>query len=228
MLVIDLAVPRDIEEDVGEVDNVYLYNIDDLERIAAENLARRHADVEQAWKLVREEAVELGSLFETEGFATLMREFDEQQKRVVSEEQARVFARQMFATLTEAQRQEIADALHRVTNKLLAAPRHTLRVAAKGDRWDECVRITRDLFAFDGEGKRRGGTYDDGDTTTKSTAQHSRNQRGGNLELRKSGMDTSPSLREFLSSRYSSQEDTKLANSGTKDTKGAEERSESS
>jgi hypothetical protein len=51
--------------------------------------------------------------------------------------------------------------------------------------------------------------------TTDYTAQHSRNQRGGNLELRKSGMDTSPSLREFLSSRYSSQEDTKLANSGT-------------
>jgi hypothetical protein len=59
-------------------------------------------------------------------------------------------------------------------------------------------------------------------STTKNTAQHSRNQRGGNLELRKSGMDTSPSLREFLSSRYSSQEDTKLANSGTKATKGAE------
>jgi glutamyl-tRNA reductase len=45
LFLIDIAVPRDIDPDVQELDNVYLYNIDDLEAIVRENVAHRAQDL---------------------------------------------------------------------------------------------------------------------------------------------------------------------------------------
>jgi glutamyl-tRNA reductase len=55
-LFLDLALPRDIEAAVTELDNVYLYNLDDLARIAAQNLAAREAEVTRARLLAAEKA----------------------------------------------------------------------------------------------------------------------------------------------------------------------------
>jgi len=48
LFVIDIAVPRDVEAAVGNLDQVFLYNIDDLQSIVKENLARRSSEVERA------------------------------------------------------------------------------------------------------------------------------------------------------------------------------------
>ena len=48
MLFIDIAVPRDIESQVGELDAAYLYSVDDLQAIVSENIAAREQAAEQA------------------------------------------------------------------------------------------------------------------------------------------------------------------------------------
>ncbi len=53
---IDLALPRDVAPDVASLQNVFVYNLDDLARIAAENLAAREAEVSKARAIVREKA----------------------------------------------------------------------------------------------------------------------------------------------------------------------------
>ena len=45
LFLIDIAVPRDIEDEVNEIDNVYLYNIDQLQQIASEGKARREKQI---------------------------------------------------------------------------------------------------------------------------------------------------------------------------------------
>lgn len=55
-LFLDLALPRDIEPAVAALNNVYLYNLDDLARIAAQNLAAREAEVARARALAAEKA----------------------------------------------------------------------------------------------------------------------------------------------------------------------------
>ncbi len=52
LLLIDLAMPRDIEPEVAEIDDVYLYNLDDLQQIIARNLKNRSAAAEQAEALI--------------------------------------------------------------------------------------------------------------------------------------------------------------------------------
>jgi glutamyl-tRNA reductase len=55
LFIIDIAVPRDVEAAVGRLDQVFLYNIDDLHAIVQENLARRTSEVERAELIVRQE-----------------------------------------------------------------------------------------------------------------------------------------------------------------------------
>ncbi|HOZ45502.1 MAG TPA: glutamyl-tRNA reductase [Candidatus Hydrogenedentes bacterium] len=52
MLVIDIAVPRDVDSDVGDLDNVYLYNIDDLEQVVVQNSEARRREIDTATDLV--------------------------------------------------------------------------------------------------------------------------------------------------------------------------------
>jgi glutamyl-tRNA reductase len=59
LLLIDLAVPRDIEPEVNFLENVYLYNIDDLQEIAADYLKQRQEEVGRCEALIRERVREL-------------------------------------------------------------------------------------------------------------------------------------------------------------------------
>jgi glutamyl-tRNA reductase len=56
LFVIDIALPRDVEPGVGDLEPVFLYNIDDLQGIVKENLARRSEELERAEAIVEEEA----------------------------------------------------------------------------------------------------------------------------------------------------------------------------
>ena len=56
LLLIDLAVPRDIEPEVNFLDNVYLYNIDDLQTIADDYLKQRREEVARCEQIIREKA----------------------------------------------------------------------------------------------------------------------------------------------------------------------------
>ena len=56
LFIVDLAVPRDVEAAVAEFEQVFLYNVDDLQSIIEENLERRRAEIERAEVIVAEEA----------------------------------------------------------------------------------------------------------------------------------------------------------------------------
>lgn len=55
IFIVDLAVPRDVEAQAGELDDVYLYNIDDLQKVVQENLRSRELAAEQAKDLIQAE-----------------------------------------------------------------------------------------------------------------------------------------------------------------------------
>ncbi len=55
LFIIDIAVPRDVEQAVGDIEQVFLYNVDDLQTIVQENISRRSAEIEQAEVIVRDE-----------------------------------------------------------------------------------------------------------------------------------------------------------------------------
>ena len=55
LFIIDVAVPRDVEAEVGDIEQVFLYNVDDLQTIVRENISRRGAEIDRAEAIVAEE-----------------------------------------------------------------------------------------------------------------------------------------------------------------------------
>ena len=67
LFIIDIAVPRDVEAATGEIEQVFLYNIDDLQAAVRENLARRASEVTRAEAIVDEELEKFGSWLRARG-----------------------------------------------------------------------------------------------------------------------------------------------------------------
>jgi glutamyl-tRNA reductase len=61
LFIIDLAVPRDVEASVGEIEQVFLYNVDDLQTIVQENLSRRSREIAHAETIVAEELLKFAT-----------------------------------------------------------------------------------------------------------------------------------------------------------------------
>ena len=61
LFIIDLAVPRDVEASVGDIEQVFLYNVDDLQSIVQENLSRRTREIAHAETIVAEELLKFAT-----------------------------------------------------------------------------------------------------------------------------------------------------------------------
>ena len=148
MLMVDIAVPRDIDPAAVHIRNVYVYSIDDLQRMAAENLAKRQGAVDKAWLIVRQGTAELAALFEGGELRELLRRFDEHGRAVCEAALQRALAKEKLATLPEPCREEIRTLARKIVNKMLAEPREALKRAARNGEWDAYARVANDLFGF--------------------------------------------------------------------------------
>lgn len=154
MLLIDLAVPRDIDDSVGDIDDVYLYNIDDLQGISSDNLASRRDAMEHARQIIREEAAAVAARAQAQavGIAELMRKLDSTVAEIKEAEVTRVFAKESVAPLGEACdrcRDEICNMLHRALSKMAAGPKKALHQAARDGRWDELAQFAAEMYGIE-------------------------------------------------------------------------------
>jgi glutamyl-tRNA reductase len=67
LFIIDIAVPRDVESSAGEIEQVFLYNVDDLKATVRENLARRTNEMTRAEAIVTEEVEKFGGWLRSRG-----------------------------------------------------------------------------------------------------------------------------------------------------------------
>jgi glutamyl-tRNA reductase len=127
MFMVDLAVPRDIEPEAGELDDVFLYTVDDLAQIVSENRDARRSAVEQAEVIIETQVGQFMRWMQTRENVPLIRALREQG------EQAR--RQELERALRLLQRGDdpagVLEALSQgLTNKLLHAPTQALNEAA--------------------------------------------------------------------------------------------------
>ena len=131
MLMFDLAVPRDIEAEVADLDDVFLYSIDELGRIAREGLDVRQSAVAQAEVIIENHVIDFMHWLGTREFVPAIRAMRDAAERSRRHEVER--AQRRLARGEDPQR--VMDELSRaLTNKLLHAPTHALNHAAEEDR----------------------------------------------------------------------------------------------
>jgi glutamyl-tRNA reductase len=146
LLVIDIAVPRDVDPLCGEIPGVTLHDIDDLQGVVARNVAVRQAEAERAEAIVEEEiqrfAGWLGSLEALPTIAALRRHGEEIVAGVLEENAGR------WESLSERDRERVAAMTRTVMNRLLHEP--TLRMKLAGDeRTHARMQLLRELFGLD-------------------------------------------------------------------------------
>ncbi|MCK7594292.1 glutamyl-tRNA reductase [Pseudomarimonas salicorniae] len=142
MLFMDLAVPRDVEPEVGRLDDVYLYTVDDLDHVVEEGRRSRREAAEEA-----EAIIEL----QVEHFMAWWRASDQHEVLKTLRQQAEaqrdtLLERAMAALAAGRPAQQVVEQLaNALTNKLLHAPSSALRHAAlRGDL--DLVRSAQRLF----------------------------------------------------------------------------------
>ncbi len=117
---IDIADPRDIEPKVGDLENAYLYNIDDLQKVAFENLKDREKEAEKAEGIVREEVERFvrwyHSLEVTPTIIALRKKFEEIRVRELKKMLS------LHPELTEKERKSLEAMTSAIINKILHEP----------------------------------------------------------------------------------------------------------
>jgi glutamyl-tRNA reductase len=131
MFIVDLAVPRDVEPEVAELDDVFLYTVDDLGRVAQAGECSRQAAVAQAEAIIDHKVQDFLHWLENRETVPSIRALRDQAERARRHEMERALRR-----LTRGDDPEqVLDHLSRaLTNKLLHAPTHALGSAEAEDR----------------------------------------------------------------------------------------------
>jgi glutamyl-tRNA reductase len=145
LFLIDIAVPRDIDPDVNSLDNVFLYDIDDLEGIVQETRKGRAAEAKKAEGIVAEEVRALDAWVEARGVTPTIVALRTKARSTLQAELERSLAGRL-RHLNEADRAALGAMLDAAVNKLLHAPTTHLRKAASEPRGEQMAQTLRDLF----------------------------------------------------------------------------------
>lgn len=145
---IDLAVPRNFDPEINEIDNVYLYDMDDLSRVADENLGERRREAVRGEVIVEQEVDRFWQWFERLELEPSIIELRDYAERVRSEELAKTLPR--LASLSDADRERLESMSRAIVNKLLHRPTTRLRRAVSPNEEVALVSALRKLFGLEG------------------------------------------------------------------------------
>jgi glutamyl-tRNA reductase len=147
LFLIDIAVPRDVEAECGQVYNVFLYDIDDLGRVVTGNRERRAEEAERGLEIVQQETARFTRWFEgLEAVPTIVA-LRERFEAVRAGETERILGR--LEHLSERDRKLVEQYGEALVNKLLHGPSAQLRHLGSGDRGVQLASALRYLFRLD-------------------------------------------------------------------------------
>ncbi|GAA0500806.1 glutamyl-tRNA reductase [Tatumella terrea] len=145
MLLVDIAVPRDVEPEVGKLPNAYLYTVDDLQTIIEQNMAQRQAAAVEAESIVVYESGEFMSWLRSQAAVTTIRDYRSHADLIREELESRALqALQQGQDATKV----LHDLAHKLTNRLIHAPTKSLQQAAR-DGDGERLQILRDSLGIE-------------------------------------------------------------------------------
>jgi glutamyl-tRNA reductase len=144
LCILDLAVPRDVEPAVGQLENVFLYDIDDLQAVAAQAAAERRSEIPAAERIVTEEVERFWAWYGGLAVVPVLKEVRDRLERVRAAELQRVLRR--LAHLSAEDREQIEHLTHALLNKFLHQPTVALKEAAQSGRGYGLLESLKKLF----------------------------------------------------------------------------------
>jgi glutamyl-tRNA reductase len=151
LFLIDIAVPRDLDPAINELDDCYLYDIDDLEAVVAESLAGRRREAARAESLAAEEADRFWEWQASRDVVPAIASLRARAEEIRASELARAESR--LGRLTEHERQAVESVTAQIVNKLLHLPTVRMKEAAATPDGAAYVDAVEHLFGLGEERK---------------------------------------------------------------------------
>lgn len=154
MFMLDIAVPRDIEAQVGELDDVYLYTVDDLHAVIDENKKSRVAAADQAEDIISQGIEQYQRQQRSLDAVATVKAYRHKAAQLRDAELQKVLRQLQTGADPEQLLQQLARNL---TNKLIHSPTALLKEASASGR-QQVVQVAQELFALSVEDINLGGT----------------------------------------------------------------------
>ena len=147
LFLIDIAVPRDIDPQARNIDNVFLFDIDDLEQVVAANRHEREGEIRRVQAIIDDELKLFLYWFNALGTGPLIRDLRQRAAYLQERELARWTGR--LGQLSDADRELVEGILRAYANKLLHEPLVQIREFANDDEGYMRLDTVRRLFQLD-------------------------------------------------------------------------------
>jgi glutamyl-tRNA reductase len=161
ILILDLAIPRDVEAEVGHEANVFLYNVDHLHEIMDDNLLKRRKSVPEAEAIVEECARDFLHWYGARGVVPVIRSLRTRWDDVRQRELERLW--QKLSHVSADDRDAVEAFSKQLLNKLLHDPTKRLKQGAGNGRGIEFIDAVRYLHDLEGADADRSEALEPGD-----------------------------------------------------------------
>ncbi len=149
LFIIDIAIPRDVEPTIGELPNVFVYSIDDLQHIVTANYERRIAEVPKAEALIAEEVENFWRWYTGLRAVPFIRQLRDRAEWMRQDELQRTMAQ--LNHLSEEDRDKIERLTRSLLQKMLHQPTARIRAAAEDGREHDILEAVRYIFGMEEE-----------------------------------------------------------------------------
>ena len=147
LCILDLAVPRDVDPAVAQLENVFLYDVDDLQTVAAQATARRRDEVPAAERIVEEEADLFWAWYGGLGVVPAIKEFRTRMETLRAAEMER--AMHQLGHLSPEDRARVEQFSQALLSKFLHQPTVAVKAAAEEGRGYGLLEALRRLFGME-------------------------------------------------------------------------------
>jgi len=147
MFLIDIAVPRDIAPEVNDLENVYLYDIDDLQSVVDANVKERQKEAEMAMEIIHSEVVKFNSWIESRDAVPTIVELRKHSEEIRRKELDKTWKR--LSHLSQEDKNAIEQMTLSIINKILHKPTVNLKEKTRTTEGQAYLKAIRDLFHLD-------------------------------------------------------------------------------
>ncbi len=162
MFFIDIAVPRDVDPGLNDLDGIFVYDIDDLQQVVQSHLGDRRREAARAEELIEQEVVKFQSRLQTRDVVPTIVSLQEHMETVRQAEIDRVRGR--LGTLNPEQEIAIEALTRGIINKIMHTPITTLKSAAREPEATTVIDLVRRLFNLRGEQQKLEAAASTGDS----------------------------------------------------------------
>lgn len=147
LFLIDIAVPRDVEAEAGQIENLYLYNLDDLQQIVEEANQAVRQELARAHRILEEELARFQAWRESLQVVPTIKALTQKMEEMKAAELQKVLAK--FPSLSQRERNTLEILAHSLVNKILHQPLVRIKSLSNHPLSADYLELTRHLFGLE-------------------------------------------------------------------------------